>query len=286
MMRYVLFAGTNMAVMLVISVIAQLFGVHPSGMTQMLIMSAAIGIIGSLVSLMMSKGSAIRGAGVQIIETPSNDVERWLVETVHAQADKMGIGHPDVGIFNDPSPNAFATGAKKNDALVAVSTGLLNNMDKGEVEAVLGHEVAHVANGDMVTMALLQGVVNAFVLVLARLAGTLLAGGRDGRGGMGMMGHYLGYYVGQIAFGFLATLIVRYFSRRREYRADVGGAELAGRQQMINALEKLKGGQEAPLPENLKAFAISGGALSTGLRALKSTHPKLDDRIAALREAA
>jgi len=277
MMRMILFMGTNMLVLLVLSIVLNLLGIHPTGMMSMLVMCAVMGMVGSFISLAMSKGQAIRGMGVQLIETPSNDTERWLVETVTRQAEAAGIGMPDVGIFNDPSPNAFATGMKKNDALVAVSTGLLQTMDKGEAEAVLGHEVAHVANGDMITLALIQGVVNTFVLVAARVLGAAL--GRNNRGG-----YYLGYYGGQMVFGFLATLLVRYFSRRREFRADVGGADLATRETMIGALEKLKGGRTPDMPDELAAFGISGGGIKSGIKALMSTHPDLDDRIRALRE--
>lgn len=275
----VLFLGTNMLVVFVLSGILNVFfpGLGRSGIGSIVIMSFAIGMVGSFISLAMSKSTAKRAMGVQVIETPSNDTERWLVETVARQAQAAGIGMPEVGMFNDPSPNAFATGMKKNDALVAVSTGLLNSMNKDEVEAVLGHEVAHVANGDMITMALIQGVVNTFVLVAARLLASVL--GRNNR-----MGYMAGYYGGQLVFGFLATLLVKWFSRRREFRADVGGAELAGSGSMIGALEKLKGDSSPAMPEQMAAFGISGG-FGTGLKALMSTHPQLDDRIAALREA-
>ncbi len=279
MLRMALFFGTNLLVVFVLSGILNIFfpGLGRSGIASMVIMSFAIGMVGSFISLAMSKSTAKRAMGVQIIETPSNDTERWLVETVARQAEAAGIGMPEVGIFNEPSPNAFATGMKKNDALVAVSTGLLNSMNKDEVEAVLGHEVAHVANGDMITMALIQGVVNTFVLVAARLLASVL--GRNNR-----MGYMMGYYGGQMVFGFLATLLVKWFSRRREFRADVGGAELAGSGAMIGALEKLKGDSSPEMPEQMAAFGISG-KFGTGLKALMSTHPQLDDRIQALREA-
>lgn len=279
MLRMALFLGTNMLVVFVLSAILNVFfpGLGRSGIGSIVIMSFAIGMVGSFISLAMSKSAAKRSMNVQIIETPSNDTERWLVETVARQAQAAGIGMPEVGIFDQASPNAFATGMKKNDALVAVSTGLLNSMNKDEVEAVLGHEVAHVANGDMITMALIQGVVNTFVLVAARLLASVL--GRNNR-----MGYMAGYYGGQMVFGFLATLLVKWFSRRREFRADVGGAELAGSGSMIGALEKLKGDSSPAMPEQIAAFGISG-KFGTGLKAMMSTHPQLDDRIAALRKA-
>jgi len=280
MLRMALFMGTNLLVVFVLSGIVSIFfpGLGRSGIGMMVIMSAAIGMVGSFISLAMSKSSAKRAMGVQVIETPSNDTEKWLVETVRRQAEQAGIGMPEVGIFNDPSANAFATGMKKNDALVAVSTGLLQAMNKDEVEAVLGHEIAHVANGDMITMALMQGVVNTFVLVAARLLASFM--GRNNR-----MGYYAGYYGGQLVFGFLATLLVKWFSRRREYRADTGGAGLASNAAMIGALEKLKGGSEPEMPEQMAAFGISGRFGGGFLKALTSTHPQLDDRIQALREA-
>ena len=275
-----------MAVMVVFSIITSIFGLDRAigqSPVSLIIFASLFGFIGSFVSLFMSKSMAIRSMGVQLIEQPTNETERWLLETVHAQAKASGIGLPDVGIFQQNSPNAFATGWNKNNSLVAVSTGLLQTMSKEEVEAVLGHEVAHVYNGDMVTMGLIQGVLNTFVIIFSRILGSMidnaLRGNRSG-GGFGM-GHFIGNILGNIVFGFLASLIAAWFSRQREFKADAGGAELAGRENMISALEALKRGssQSAALPERLQAFGISGGALPK----MASTHPPLDVRIARLR---
>lgn len=239
--------------------------------TSFLIMALLFGFGGSIVSLLMSKSMAKRGAGVQIIETPRNETEQWLVSTVARQAEQAGIGMPEVGIFETPEMNAFATGANRNNALVAVSTGLLQNMTRGEAEAVMGHEIAHVANGDMITLTLIQGVLNTFVIILARALAMVID--RDGRG----FGYYIGYMAGQAVFGFLASMIVSFFSRMREYRADEGGAEYASTADMIGALERLKMGQAGQLPDQLAAFGIN-----SGMKKLFSTHPPLDERIAAL----
>ncbi len=287
MTRILLFLGTNMAVMVVFSIITSIFGLDKAigqSPVSLIIFASLFGFIGSFVSLFMSKSMAIRSMGVQLIEQPTNETERWLLETVHAQAKASGIGLPDVGIFQQNSPNAFATGWNKNNSLVAVSTGLLQTMSKEEVEAVLGHEVAHVYNGDMVTMGLIQGVLNTFVIIFSRILGSMidnaLRGNRSGGGGFGM-GYFIGNILGNVVFGFLASLIAAWFSRQREFRADAGGAELAGRENMISALEALKRGSQesAALPERLQAFGISGGALSK----MASTHPPLDVRIARLR---
>lgn len=289
MTRILLFLATNMAVMVVFSIITSLFGLDKAigqSTTSLIIYAALFGFAGSFISLFMSKSMAIRSMNVQLIDQPSNATERWLLETVHAQAREAGIGLPQVGIFQQNSPNAFATGWNKNDSLVAVSTGLLQTMSKEEVEAVLGHEVAHVYNGDMVTMGLIQGVLNTFVIVFSRILGAAIdnamRGNRSG-GGAGM-GFFLGNIIGNVVFGFLASLIAAWFSRQREFRADAGGAQLAGRENMISALEALKRGnpEESALPERLKAFGISGGQLSK----LASTHPPLDVRIARLRAEA
>lgn len=290
MTRILLFLATNMAVMVVFTIISSLFGLDRAigqSTTSLVVYAACFGFIGSFISLALSKTMAIRSMNVQIIEQPSNATERWLVETVHRQARESGIGEPDVGIFHQAAPNAFATGWNKNDALVAVSTGLLQTMSKEEVEAVLGHEVAHVYNGDMVTMGLIQGVLNTFVIIFSRILGTMidnaLRGNREGGGGYGM-GFFIGNILGNVVFGFLASMIAAWFSRQREYRADAGGAKLAGRQHMIGALEALKRGSPADsaLPERLQAFGITGGHLAKYL----STHPPLDERIARLRAEA
>ena len=292
MLRIALFLGTNLAVLFVLNLIITVLGLNQPGMnmTGVLIMAAVVGMAGSFISLLMSKKMATRAAGAQIIETPSNERERWLVETVRRQADAAGIGMPDVAVFDSSTPNAFATGANKNSALVAVSTGLMQSMTDDEVEAVLGHEVSHVANGDMVTLALVQGVLNTFVIVLSHLVSALL----DRRGGSGYgdtgygfgrgIGYRLSYMVTQMVFGFLATLIVRWFSRFREYRADAGGADLAGREKMISALQRLRTLQRpAQLPAEMQSFGITPAVFgAAGLKKLMMTHPPLEERIAAL----
>ncbi len=284
MMRVGMFLATNMAVMVVLgivmSILSRVFGINLSGgNAALLVYSAVLGFVGSLISLFMSKGSAKRSMGVQIIETPSNETEHWLVNTVSRQAEAAGIGMPEVGIFNAPESNAFATGWNKNNALVAVSTGLMNDMTQNEVEAVLAHEVSHVANGDMVTMTLIQGVMNTFVFFFASIIGRFV----DRAVFKNESGHGFGFYItrtiAQVALGFLANIIVMWFSRRREYRADEGGAKLAGRENMVAALERLRGSHgRAEMPSELQAFGIS----SSHVKKLARTHPALEDRIAAL----
>ncbi|MGE3775356.1 MAG: protease HtpX [Gammaproteobacteria bacterium] len=284
MNRVVLFIVTNLAVVAVLSLILTLLGVNKPGTNTMpfLAITALIGMGGSFISLMLSKTMAKRSMGCQVIEQPSTPAERWLVDTVARQARQAGIGMPEVAVFDSPTPNAFATGADRNHALVAVSTGLLRQMGEDEVEAVLGHEVSHVANGDMVTLTLIQGVVNTFVMVFASvLAGALDRG--DQRNGSRGMGYHMGYIVAQTVLGFLASMIVCWFSRQREFRADAGGASLAGRHKMIAALERLQAAHNpAPLPGGMAAFGISGGMLG-GFAHLFATHPPLELRIEALR---
>jgi len=249
------------------------------------LMSLVMGFAGAFMSLWMSKSAAKRSMGVRIIEQPANQQERWLMNVVARQAEKVGIDMPEVGIFDTQEVNAFATGARKNSALVAVSTGLLNTMSADEAEAVMGHEMAHVANGDMVTQTLLQGVMNTFVFffsrVIATLVNSLLSKG-EGRGNSYGMVYFMVSMVAQIALGFLANLVVKWFSRYREFKADIGGAELAGRQQMIDALKALqRGNRPHDLPGELAAFGIAGG-FKKGFEKFFSTHPPLEDRIAAL----
>jgi len=282
MMRIGLFLATNAAVLFVLSIVLNVMGLNQPGQGTggILVMAAVFGMGGSLISLLLSKTMAARSVGAQIIETPRNAGEQWLVSTVARLAQNAGIGMPQVAIFETPTPNAFATGANKDAALVAVSTGLLHNMTQDEVEAVLGHEISHVANGDMVTLALLQGVMNTFVMVFAHVLAAAIDRG-EGRGQHGM-GYYLGYYAAQAVLGFLAAMVVMWFSRYREYRADAGGAHLAGRQKMIAALERLQRASDPePLPNGMAAFGIAGG-----LGSLFATHPPLEARIAALRAAA
>jgi len=290
MKRIFLFLLTNLAVVLVLSVIARLFGLDQymtargGDLGGLLAFAALFGFGGALISLFLSKWMAKRTMGVVVIETPNTTQQQWLVNAVRAHAERVGIAMPEVGIFESPQPNAFATGANRNKALVAVSTGLLQNMRQNEVDAVLGHEIAHVANGDMVTLTLIQGVVNTFVIFFARIIGGIvdkaLNGDREGRG----MGYFIAVMVAEMVLGVLASIIVLWFSRQREFRADAGGAHLAGRENMIAALERLKQGVEAPLPEQMRAFGIGGGT-SSGLGRLFMSHPPLDERIAALRAA-
>ncbi|MEM7219354.1 MAG: protease HtpX [Pseudomonadota bacterium] len=289
MMRIALFLATNIAVMLVASVVFRLLGIDQmvgGGMTGSLIYCAIFGMAGSFISLLMSKSMAKRSSGAVIIESPRNAREQWLVDTTTRLAEKAGIGTPEIGIFPSPQPNAFATGYSKNNALMAVSEGLLRNMSEDEVEAVIGHEIGHIANGDMVSLALVQGIVNTFVIFFARILGQVIDRAVFRGDGYGM-GYYMGYMGAQFVLGILASIIVMWFSRFREFRADVAGAELAGRQKMIAALERLKGPSqhESDMPETLVAFGINGG-LATGLRKLMMSHPPLEERIAALRAAA
>lgn len=290
MKRIFLFVLTNLAVVLVISISLRLLGVdrwlnETGGINfgALLVLSAVIGFAGSLVSLAMSKWSAKRMVGAQVIENPIDPTERWLVDTVRRQAQAAGIGMPEVAIYDAPDVNAFATGWNRNDALVAVSTGLLQNMSKDEIEAVLAHEMSHVSNGDMVTLALIQGVVNTFVIFFAKLFGffvdrVLLK--NDGRNGPGI-GAFVAEIAAQLLLGVLASIIVMWFSRQREFRADAGGASLAGRNKMIAALERLKiNHEQSVLPEKIAAFGISGGH---AFAKMFMTHPPLDERISALR---
>jgi heat shock protein HtpX len=291
MKRILLFAATNLAVVVLLGIVAQVLGVDQLlvgtglNITGLLIFSAIFGMGGSLISLLMSKWVAKRSVGAQVIEQPRTQTEQWLVETVRRQAQGAGIGMPEVAIYDSPEPNAFATGANRNSALVAVSTGLLQQMSAEEVEAVLGHEVSHVANGDMVTLTLLQGVLNTFVIALSRVIGHLVdqALSRGQSRGPGI-GYFLTSLVMQIVLGFLASLVVMWFSRYREFHADAGGARLAGRGKMIAALERLRQLHEpSQLPSQMAAFGINGG-LGSGLRKLLMTHPPLEERIAALRQ--
>jgi heat shock protein HtpX len=290
MMRILLFIATNIAVMIVISILFNLLGLNGYlgaqgiDLKALLMMSAVIGVTGSVISLAMSKTMAKTSMGVQVVTQPQNQTEKWLYDVVEKQAQKVGIGMPEVGIFQAPVANAFATGMSRNSSLVAVSTGLLQSMTPDEVEAVIGHEMSHVANGDMVTMALMQGVLNTFVYFFASIIGYMVdraLSGNNERSGVGM-GYYLAQMIAQVALGFLATILVCWFSRYREFRADAGGANLAGTQKMIDALRALQRGHEAEeLPGQFAAFGINGG----GIQKLFMTHPPLEERIAALQNA-
>jgi heat shock protein HtpX len=293
MKRIFLLIVTNFAVLAVLSVSMQLLGVdrmlaQDTGLNLqgLLVMAAIFGFGGSFISLLISKWMAKMATGAHVIEVPANTSERWLVDTVKRQAEKAGIGMPEVAIYDAPEINAFATGWNKDSALVAVSTGLLQNMTQDEAEAVLGHEVSHVANGDMVTLTLIQGVVNTFVIFLSRVVGfvvdRLLLKNERGHG----PGFWVTTIVAELVLGILASIIVMWFSRYREFRADSGGAALAGRNKMIAALERLKLNHEQPaqLPDAVKSFGISGG-VGGGVKRLFMSHPPLDERIAALRSA-
>ncbi len=285
MKRIALFVLTNIAVMVVVGIVTSLLGVGRYTGTntgQLMIFSLVVGFSGAIVSLLMSKTMAKMSMGVHIIDTPRNQDEAWIVDTVRKFADQAGIGMPEVGIY-EGEPNAFATGAFKNSALVAVSTGLLRGMAREEVEAVIGHEVAHVANGDMVTMALIQGVMNTFVVFASRIIGSLVDGflRRDSESSGPGIGYYVTTIVLDILFGFLAGIVVAWFSRQREFRADRGAAQLMGQpNSMINALARLGGmhAEGAEMPKNLAAMGIAGG-----IGKLFSTHPPMEERIAALR---
>lgn len=286
MKRIMLFLATNLAVMLVLSVVLNIVyattGMNPGSMSGLLVLAAVFGFGGAFISLLMSKKMALRSVGGQVIESPRNETEHWLMSTVSAQAQQLGVGMPTVAIYDSPDINAFATGAKKDDSLVAVSTGLLHSMTRDEAEAVLAHEMSHVANGDMVTMTLMQGVVNTFVIFLARVVAGIVSGARDEEGQtQGGMAYYLTSMVLELVFGFLASFITMWYSRHREYYADAGAAKLVGKQKMIAALERLKVSLEPQLEGSMMAFGING---KTSLSEMMTTHPTLDKRIQALRD--
>ncbi|HQU63817.1 MAG: protease HtpX [Nitrosomonas sp.] len=293
MKRIFLFLATNLAIVVVLSITLRLLGFERildeqgAGLdiNSLLLFAAVFGFGGSLMSLAMSKWTAKRFTGAQVIEMPRNAQEHWLLTTVQRQAKKAGIGMPEVAIYHAPDVNAFATGMSKNDALVAVSTGLLNTMTEDEAEAVLAHEVSHIANGDMVTLALIQGVVNTFVIFLSRVIGhtvdRVVFKTENGHG----PAFWVTAIIAEIVLGILASIIVMWFSRQREFRADAGGASLAGREKMIAALQRLQMTvHQQHLPDQLAAFGISGG-ISSGLKSLFMSHPPLEERIAALRES-
>jgi heat shock protein HtpX len=291
MKRVFLFLVTNFAILLVLSITLRLLGVdrllNESGglnLTALLIFAAVIGFGGAFISLALSKWMAKRATGARVIDQPRNATESWLVDTVRRQAREAGIGMPEVAIYDAPDINAFATGMNRNKALVAVSTGLLNAMKREEAEAVLGHEVSHVANGDMVTLTLIQGVVNTFVVFIARVIGhvvdRVVLKNERGYG----IGYIVTTIVAEVILAILASMIVMWFSRYREYRADAGGAKLAGRDKMIAALERLKANHESHLPQQMAAFGINGRT-SNRFAKLFMSHPPLDERIAALKQA-
>jgi len=291
MKRIALFLLTNLAIMVVLSIVFSLLGLDSIladngvdlNLQALLVFSAVIGMTGSFISLAMSKWSAKRAVGAQIITEPENKTQRWLLETVKRQSSMAGIKMPEVAIYQSPDVNAFATGMSRNNALVAVSTGLIENMKTDEVEAVLAHEVSHVANGDMVTLALVQGVVNTFVIFASRVVGHIV----DRVVLKNQRGHGIGFFISsmiaQVVFGILASTIVMYFSRVREFKADAGAAELAGSEKMVAALQRLQSiHQPSRLPEQMAAFGINGG-VAEGFKKLFLSHPPLEERIAALR---
>ncbi|MGR6861710.1 protease HtpX [Aliivibrio salmonicida] len=290
MKRIALFLATNLAVMIVFSIVLNIVyavtGIQQGSLSGLLVMAVLFGFGGSLVSLLMSKKMALRSVGGEVIEQPRNETEHWLMQTVSRQAQQVGIGMPTVAIYDSPDMNAFATGAKRDDSLVAVSTGLLHNMTRDEAEAVLAHEVSHIANGDMITMTLMQGVVNTFVIFLSRMIANAVSGftsnDEEGEGeGGSFMTYFIVSTVLEIAFGFLASFLTMWFSRHREFYADAGAAQLVGKEKMIAALERLRTGQESQLEGSMMAFGING---KHTLMELLMSHPPLDKRINALRQ--
>ena len=289
MKRVFLFLATNLAVMLVLSIVLSVLsswlGINRQGMGGLLLMAAVFGFGGSFISLLISKWIAKRSYGVQVIEQPRSEMEHWLLSTVTRQAQQAGIGMPEVGIYDSPEMNAFATGANRNNALVAVSSGLLYSMSRDEAEAVLAHEVSHIANGDMVTLTLIQGVVNTFVIFFARVVAGLISNflrSDDEEQGAGLSGlaYMATVFVLEMIFGILASVIVMWFSRQREFRADAGSARLVGSNKMIAALERLRQGHEPQLEGSMMAFGING---KRSISELFMSHPPLEQRIEALR---
>ncbi len=289
--RVALFLATNFAILLLVSLLIKLFGLdmraaqYGTNLGSLLVMCAVFGFAGSFISLALSKWMAKRATGMSVITQPRNEPEQWLINTVRKQADKVGIKMPEVGIYEAPEINAFATGMTRNSSLVAVSSGLLRSMTRDEAEAVLAHEISHVANGDMVTLTLIQGVVNTFVMFFARIIGNIIdkavLGNRDGHG----FGYFAVVFALEIVFGLFASIIVMRFSRWREFRADAGGANLAGKNKMVAALERLASNQsQSTLPTQIAAFGISGN-IAHGLKKLFMSHPPLAERIAALKNS-
>ncbi|WP_434355258.1 protease HtpX [Parasalinivibrio latis] len=289
MKRIALFLATNFAVLIVFSIILNIVyavtGMQPGSLSGLLLMAALFGFGGSIISLMMSKSMALRSVGAMVIEHPRNETEHWLMSTVSRQAQQAGIGMPTVAIYDSPDINAFATGARKNDSVVAVSSGLLHGMTRDEAEAVLAHEVSHIANGDMVTMTLMQGVVNTFVIFISRIIASVVSGmnsnDEDGESGGSFMTYFIVSSIMEILFGFLASILTMWFSRHREFKADAGSAHLVGKQKMIAALERLRMSQESHLEGSMMAFGING---KKSLSELFMTHPPLEKRIDALRK--
>ncbi|MFW5900137.1 MAG: protease HtpX, partial [Desulfovermiculus sp.] len=292
MKRVLLFLGTNIAVLVVLSIVLSLLGVNRIldeqgtglNLQHLLIFAAVFGFGGAFISLAISKWMAKRMTGAKVIDQPQNATESWLLNTVRNQAHRLNLSMPEVAVFESRAPNAFATGMRRNKALVAVSSGLLQSMNQDEVEAVLAHEMSHVANGDMITLTLIQGVVNTFVIFLSRVVGhfvdRVILKNEEGHG----IGFFVTTIAAQIVFGILASTVVLWFSRQREFRADAGGGRLAGREKMISALEKLKRGAQEPLPDQMAAFGINGKQDGPGWKILFMSHPPLEQRIETLRQ--
>ncbi len=288
MKRVMLFIATNLAVVFVLSIVLNIVyavtGLQPGSLSGLLVLAAVFGFGGAFISLLLSKSMALRSVGGMVIENPRNETEHWLLQTVSRQAQQAGVGMPTVAIYNSPDINAFATGAKRDDSLIAVSSGLLHTMTRDEAEAVLAHEMSHISNGDMVTMTLMQGVVNTFVIFLSRMVANIIASNNnndEGEGGTNMMAYFAISMVLELVFGFLASFLTMWYSRRREFYADAGAASLVGKQKMIAALERLKVSHESQLDGTMMAFGING---KRSISELLMSHPPLDKRIAALRQ--
>ncbi len=284
-MRIGLFLITNLAIMLLVGTVLKILGLQAHSIGGIVVMALIVGMGGSFISLAMSKWLAKKSVGAEVIENPSNSTEKWLVETVRRQANKAGIGMPEVAIYDAPEMNAFATGMTKNSSLVAVSTGLLQGMNQDEVEAVLAHEISHISNGDMVTMALIQGILNTFVIILARIVGSVVDNAMrssDDESSAPGIGYYIASFVAELIFGVIASIIVMWFSRQREFRADAGAAQLENPQKMIKALQRLQQAHIAPLPDSMRAFGIAQGEGVGFFQKMFMTHPPLEERIAAL----
>jgi heat shock protein HtpX len=284
-MRIGLFLITNLAIMLMVGIVLKILGLQAHSMGGIVVMALIVGMGGSFISLAMSKWLAKKSVGAEVIKTPSNPTETWLVETVRRQATAAGIGMPEVAIYEAPEMNAFATGMTKNSSLVAVSSGLLQGMNQEEVEAVLAHEISHISNGDMVTMALIQGILNTFVIILARIVGTAVDNAMrssDDESNTPGIGYYIASFIAELIFGIIASIIVMWFSRQREFRADAGSARLESPQKMIHALQRLQQVHIAPLPDSMRAFGIAQGESIGFFQKMFMSHPPLEERIAAL----
>lgn len=286
MKRVMLFLATNLAVVMVLSIVLNIVyavtGMQPGSLSGLLVLAAVFGFGGSFISLLMSKKMALMSVGGSVIDNPRNETEHWVLQTVQRQAQQAGIGMPSVAIYDSPDMNAFATGAKRDDSLVAVSTGLLHHMTRDEAEAVLAHEISHIANGDMVTMTLMQGVVNTFVIFLSRVVANMVSSRDSDEGeGSNMLVYFAVSMVLELVFGFLASFITMWYSRHREFHADAGSARLVGKHKMIAALERLKMSQESQLEGSMMAFGITGKRTMTELL---MSHPPLDKRIDALKQ--